>query len=175
MTIRLLPKLGGRSRCFYASLLLGLCTLAALIAYFANNEYLAEAILMFGGGKGVTKVKVATSSEGFFLELPQVLLERGIYQNDSFINEAGVVPAFWEGRSNRTFLRDRRNTYGPCYGYDTRIDWDAEIERYNRTHEPEYNEERILRPTAMDLRGYCRPGFIIIGVLTSRDFGGNQI
>lgn len=155
-------KLERRSPFCWAIVVLTLILGLALAGYFGNADF-AKALL---GKRGVHQVHVATGN-GHFLELPEILLKRRIYQNESLVNEYGVVPAYWDGggQTDRVFVRDGRKTYGPCYATDHAVNWEAEIELYNRTHEPQYNDERIVPATSMSLQGYCRPGFIIIGIV----------
>lgn len=119
-----------------------------------------------GPGSNLYEVQIAVDSEGHYLSLPPEVLEAGLYKNDTFANYAGNVPTYWEGKLLRSPSRDRRPTYGPCYAYtgDKVIDWNKEIERYNTTKTPWFNTAHIdMRKTALDLEGYCRPGFLIIG------------
>lgn len=151
---------------FVASVVLG------FVGVFSNFADVADfAKTVVGIGKPTTvHVQVAAGIHGDqILNLPEILLREGVYQNDSFVNEQGIVPAFWGGRNVNESQADEfkhfdtRPTYGPCYTYDHTIDWKAEIDRFNKTKEPLYNEQAILRTDKDDLQGYCRPGFIIIG------------
>ena len=159
-----------------------LCVLAtvvvlALAAFFSDSDF-AKTLLRsdyrnnLNGGGLVLHTQVTSGSNGdHVLKLPKILLEKGIYSNNSFVNEAGVIPAYWQGDKKRHSLhvRQRHVNYGPCYSYDSDhpVDWEAEISKYNSTGEPEYNTERIYPrlPSANNLQGYCRPGFIIIGTI----------
>jgi hypothetical protein len=115
------------------------------------------------GRSSINQVHVIMGSEGHYLSLPAELIEAGVYNNGSFSNEAGVKPVFWEGRGNQTSA-DRRPTYGPCYAYTRhKVDWEEEIAKFNSTGEPWYNQEHITKMNAVNLEGYCRPGFLIIG------------
>ena len=135
-------------------------TVAGLLA---NYRQQLKTILL--GRGNVAQVRIVTDEEGHFLSLPEALLEAGVYKNGSFANEAGVVPAYWEGKEVQVPSPDRRKAYGPCYAYSNSddVNWEKEIEKYNQTRQPWYNYERITKNNAMELDGYCRPGFLIIG------------
>lgn len=165
--------LEGRSLWKWA--LFALTTVAglALVGFFSDADF-AKTLLGNNnqhGSSTVLHTQVASGSNGdHTIKLPEILLRQDIYSNDSFVNEAGVVPAYWEGEKKHHSLvvRQPSANYGPCYSYDPDhpVDWEAEIAKFHSTGEPEYNTERVMRklPSAKDLQGYCRPGFIIIGM-----------
>ena len=161
-------KLEGRSLLKWALVALATIVVLALMGFFTDYADFAKTLVR-GGTRPALHVKVASGSNGdHVLQLPEILLKKGIYDNTSFVNANGVVPAFWQGETNHSLVvRDRIFNYGPCYSYDHAIDWAAEIAMFNSTGEPQYNEERIIRTQALDLQGYCRPGFIIIGMCQS--------
>ena len=126
-----------------------------------------KAILLARSSATVDQVRVASGTEGSYVSLPEVLLKAGLYNNGSFANEKGIIPAYWEGGSqNSTANGGGRATYGPCYKYTKAVDWEESIEYYNRTKRPMYNMEPITKKDSINLSGFCRPGFLIIGKLT---------
>ena len=169
--------LEGRSLWKWALFALTTVVVLALVSFLSDADF-AKTLLFRGNnnhihGDGVVlHTQVASGSTGdHILKLPEILLRKGIYSNDSFVNEAGVVPAYWQGEKihHSLVVRQPSTSYGPCYSYDSDhpVDWEAEIAKFNSTGEPEYNTGRIMRrqPSAKDLQGYCRPGFIIIGMV----------
>lgn len=174
-------KLQGRSLLKWSIIALAAISILALVGFFADLPDFAKTLVSGSSGSRSSSttalhVQLASGSNGSnILTLPNILFSKGIYQNDSFMNKQGIVPAFWQGdrkplgnnnsNNNQTDDNDKRHhhNYGPCHSYDHPIDWEAEIDLFNRTGEAQYNEGRIVRSQAADLQGYCRPGFIIIG------------
>ena len=98
--------------------------------------------------------------------VPEVLLDRAIYQSSDFQNEIGRIPPFWEewkdGTSNNTI------SWGPCYPPRGVIHWEQEINDAQNQSEPKYDREKpsIRKRDHADpnsVNGRCRPGFLIIG------------
>lgn len=134
-----------------------------LAGIFANYEQEVTALFESDRQSVEELQDVVADFEGHSVALPEILLERGIYPPGSFANEAGFIPAYWEGsKGNQTFKGGP--TIGPCYvNRQEPTDWEAQIAKYNETGKPSYNIGVIMRSNHMDLEGYCRPGFLIIG------------
>lgn len=149
----------GRISSRWNLLLLAALILTTLMGFLANYSDFAKTILK--RRTPVQSVRV-DSNEGYKLALPKILLQRGIYNESDFVNEKGVVPAYWGSTENDT---DHTRRYGPCYAYRYKqdVDWETEIDNYNRTDVTLFNEGLIRGDDAQDLHGFCRPGFIIIG------------
>lgn len=101
--------------------------------------------------------------------VPEQLLKLGVYTQSDLKNEAGVAPAFW-GCVNSTNCDVNSSSpakvYGPCFlpSHRSRIDWAHEV-RLNGEKSPRYHNTSTFAAAGVnDLAGYCRPGFIIIGV-----------
>ena len=135
--------------------------LVALVGFLANYSDFAEAILKGGRTTPVDTVHISGNIE-YDLALPDILLNKGIYNGTDFVNEAGVIPAYWGSQENET---DHRRRYGPCfaYRYSEDVDWEAEIEEYQQKGKTKFNDKMIHTDQFKDVHGYCRPGFIIIG------------
>ena len=153
-----------------------------------GSAFLAAAYMMddshdfFRGNRPVAKPRI----QG---DLPEHNLPRGInvpsdlmglvYHERDFVNDAGISPTFWN--DNRTFPGFKDDAifdtkFGPCYGHTIPKvpNWQDEVDK-QQTHKAIYHEK--LSPMHAkakhknsgivtndnDLRGYCRPGFIILG------------
>lgn len=102
------------------------------------------------------------------VDLPAVLIENGLYLNQSVANEFGIYPAYWKGESDKPNHTDAASylgapAYGPCFAYRETTDWEASMARYTATQQPWYNDDSLSRKDPTNLQGYCRPGFLIIG------------
>jgi hypothetical protein len=102
-----------------------------------------------------------------------------LYQPTDFENELGIVPPFWTfdnsnsnssttNATNQNYTISDPPSWGPCYVPETEINWDKEIQdaqtleiyKYGRA-EPRSSKTGRHHPD--DVRGGCRPGFLIIG------------
>jgi hypothetical protein len=98
-----------------------------------------------------------------------LLIGEGVYDSNSFENEAGVVPPFWDDNATSSPCKPDETTtleLGPCFGSHLDVDWhaqanqkDTQIPRYT----PLMNGASETTKTKNDWAGYCRPGFLIIG------------
>lgn len=160
MTSGMEPRISLR-RALVLLVVIVVMTLTGLLSNYGNE---VKALLGIRR-QSVHQIHVPLDNEGHYMLMPQMLVERGIYPNHSFENEAGVIPAFWEGENNQTiFSGVKTPTIGPCYGYQKQsVDWEAEIAKYNSTGQLWYHQETVTKANGMDLEGYCRPGFLIIG------------
>jgi hypothetical protein len=103
--------------------------------------------------------------------VPQALLSLGVYTQNDLRNEAGVAPAFWGCASNSSgdatsSSSSPAKVNGPCYvpTPPSRVDWALKV-TLNGKKTPRYHNSSISAASdAPNLAGYCRPGFIIIGV-----------
>lgn len=100
-----------------------------------------------------------------------------LYQPTDFENELGIVPPFWtfDNNNNTTNATDHNYTlsdppsWGPCYVPESKINWDKEIQDAQTLETNKYaRAEKIGNSKAgrhhpNDVRGGCRPGFLIIG------------
>jgi hypothetical protein len=112
---------------------------------------------------------IQASPTGPALALPPILFEMRVYQNNSFVNEYGVVPEYWGHEKASSAGNESYSSglgqYGPCYGYKHEPNWEKQVAHYREIREPWYNDEMDSRKNPDDLQGHCRPGFIIIGML----------
>lgn len=137
-------------RRWWRGLLIIVCTCAATYVYFVVPM--------------PTKRKHSFSSNDAFeanitASLPDPLLNR-VYKKTDFINERGIVPAFW-GDDN-TNSNESSITWGPCYPPTTTVDWEKAMNVYaNKTDYHPIQRHKKLHTE--DLSDYCKPGFIIIG------------
>jgi hypothetical protein len=109
--------------------------------------------------------KQRNQSRGDVIDL---LIGEGVYDSNSFENEAGVVPPFWDENATSPCKPDETTTLelGPCFGSHIDVDWhvqanqkDTQIPRYT----PLMNGAPETMKTKNDWAGHCRPGFLIIG------------
>lgn len=151
-----------RHQSSWTLLLLATVVIVAIACFLANSSDFAQTILRLSGRTTPVNSVHITGDIEYDLALPKILLEKGIYNSSDFVNEAGVIPAYWESKENST---DHKRRYGPCYAYhrSSDVDWESEIELYNETGTPAYNDKIIHTDNPHDVHGYCRPGFIIIG------------
>lgn len=91
--------------------------------------------------------------------VPKPLLG-SVYKTSDFVNQISRTPPFWECRGNSCNVSV---VWGPCYAPKGRIHWTKEaVLSRERGGAPQYPAPEPEQ-TAGDLRGYCRPGFLIIG------------
>jgi hypothetical protein len=123
--------------------------------------------------------------EPLFIEVHSMVPENllgTLYQPTDFENELGIVPPFWtfDTDTNTSNTTNTTNTtkynytisdpgsWGPCYVPETNIDWDKEIHdaqtlKINKYARADPRGTKPGRHHPNDVRGGCRPGFLIIG------------
>jgi hypothetical protein len=91
--------------------------------------------------------------------LPAALLEKHVYSETDFKNEAGIVPSFWTQKQSCT-NGNCLDVWGPCYPPTDQVDWDTVM--MEKTDKLEYStSKKMFQEGTFD--NYCRPGFLIIG------------
>jgi hypothetical protein len=86
--------------------------------------------------------------------VPKALLEVGVYQAEDYNNSIGLPPPYWYSNDS--------STWGPCYPPKKKVDWKKQASANTTfTYRHENPPPRIQQYE--DLRGSCRPGFLIIG------------
>ncbi|KAL7556115.1 hypothetical protein ACA910_020198 [Epithemia clementina (nom. ined.)] len=104
-----------------------------------------------------------------YVTLPSELVGLSYHVKD-FSNDAGVVPTFWNcsrvsGDCNNN-TRSIKHTWGPCYSTIRRVHWQSTFYERNNggKHNEYYTTTKLTRTsTDDDVRGLCRPGFVILG------------
>jgi hypothetical protein len=90
-----------------------------------------------------------------------------LYQPTDFENKLGIVPSFWtfDNTTNHNYTEAEPPSWGPCYVAQTKINWDKEIKDAQTLKINKYSRaNKRSRPShPEDVRGGCRPGFLIIG------------
>jgi hypothetical protein len=108
--------------------------------------------------------------EPVYIEVDSIVPENllgTLYQPSDFENELGIVPSFWtfDNTTNHTYTKAQPPSWGPCYVPKTKINWDKEINDAQTLKINKYaRQDTRTRPShPNDVRGGCRPGFLIIG------------
>jgi hypothetical protein len=115
--------------------------------------------------------------------VPENLLGTLYHQPIDFKNELGIVPSFWTFDNNNStnstnninhtvYTISNPPAWGPCYVPQAKIHWEKEIRdaqtlELNKYERADMNTGSIStmysRRSRSDVRGLCRPGFLIIG------------
>jgi hypothetical protein len=92
--------------------------------------------------------------------VPKALLEAGVYEAEDYNNSIGLPPPYWYSNDS--------STWGPCYPPKKKVNWENQASVSNKASDNTtftYRHRNSQRPIQQyeNLRGSCRPGFLIIG------------
>ena len=191
------PRRSNRRRCSYTRWLTSLLLLAGftlgVLIYLEPTDRLSMAKQRVVGGIVSNQHKNGSSASSSMnknakndhhqSQVPPNPLQpvpdplwNNIYQESDFVNELGIVPAYWESDSNTTISsaaasseeekeQGQLSSWGPCFPPKDPIDWESELE-YVRTSPTKYKYARAGSAPSRkygEAEGGCRPGFLIIG------------
>lgn len=126
-----------------------------------------NAFPVFGGGGEIATLQYESSQSRD--EVMEVLHRKGVYNRSDFAsNELGIVVPYWDRNSTESdpaVTKHPTVQWGPCFAPHQSVAWDKIIKKYQHNG-PDYNLQipaMTTMPEEVDLAGFCRPGFIIIG------------